>query len=155
MLKIIKHRSSDGVLTECYVQWQGYRASEGSWEPVAQANYLNTGMVQEYCAQKGLTLPDGLDLEVSDFSDSDVFEESEDEGGVLGDVANQGPNEAADDVLLAAQIAGEVQAASGADYEGEVVNEDQDVDSRDNQDSRDDGVHLTNDELDAIYNSIT
>ncbi|RFN43227.1 hypothetical protein FIE12Z_12537, partial [Fusarium flagelliforme] len=137
MLKVLKHRASGGVLTDCFVQWQGYRASEATWEPVGQANYLNTALVQEYAARKGLTLPEDLDLDVSEYSDSDVFadgDNNDNEGAKPGTVAVQEASDVSDEALLAGQILGDIHAAA-ADNDGEH----EDADTEEVQD--DEAVH--------------
>lgn len=157
MLKILKHRASGGVLSECFIQWQGYRASEATWEPVAQANNLNTELVQEYAARKGLALPEGLDLEISDYSDSDVFTDGDDddEGAVPGTVTQQEASDASDEALVASQILEDMHAV-GADVEGEGEDEDADENEAAEQEDEDDGegVHLNDEELDDVNDLI-
>jgi len=162
MLKILKHRASGGVLTECFVQWQGYRVSEASWEPVAQANNLNTELVQEYATRKGLALPEGLDLEISDYSDSDVFTDGDnDEVAGPDAVADQESGHASDEALLAAQISGDIHAA-GADEEGEEGEDGNAKEDEENEDGNAEGdedegerVYLNDNELDDVNDLIS
>ncbi|KAF4946110.1 hypothetical protein FGADI_11439 [Fusarium gaditjirri] len=165
MLKILDHRlrRRGRVVKDCYIQWQGYHASEATWETVRKVNELNTQMLQDYAREKSVTLPGNLDLAISDYSDSDIFSDSSDaEEAGPGTVADQDPNEEAaeDEALLSAQIMSEISAV-GADHEDEDADdedegedEDEDDEDEDEDDEDEDDAGPDGDELDKINASI-
>jgi hypothetical protein len=111
---------------------------------------MNTELVQEYAARKGLALPEGLDLEISDYSDSDVFTDGgDDEGAGPSTVIDQEAGDESDEALLASQLLEDIRAAGG-DVEGRG----EDEDAEDNEDDGE-GVHLNDEELDDVNALIT
>lgn len=138
MLGILNHKVYRGVITKCLVHWQGYRASEPTWERVGAVNDMNSEILQDYAASNHLKLPDHLDLSISDYSDSDVFNPKTDdeEEAEPGTVVEQGASEEAEDeVLVHAQILEDMRGSHAAD-EGE------------DEDDEDDDEGLNEDELD-------
>lgn len=105
MLGISGHEVSQGVISRCLVQWQGYLDSEPdcTWETVGAVCNMNSKILKDYATSLDLTLPADLDLSFSEYSSSDVFNDEEE--AEPGAVVDQGASQESDSgELIASQL---------------------------------------------------